>query len=112
MKHTHIFRKLVAIFLVIATMLPVFACTPSQQGKATPQPSAAIEMPEPDLTPYKGDGSKYVSIYTDERDKKCEADIVQLADNFLNIYRGHPKLTDINTHVQLYTSPIIPEDTY
>ena len=112
MKHTHIFRKLVAIFLVIAAMLPVFACTPSQQGKATPQPSAAIEMPEPDLTPYKGDGSKYVSIYTDERDKKCEADIVQLADNFLNIYRGHPKLTDVDTNVQLYTSPIIPEDTY
>ncbi len=113
MKHTRLFRKFVAIFLVIATMLPVFACTTKQQGKATPQPSDVIATtPEPNLNPYKGDGSKYVSIYTDERDKKCEADIVQLADNFLNIYRGHPKLTDVDTNVQLYTSPIIADDTH
>ncbi len=112
MKHTYLFRKIVAIFVTLAIMLPVFACAPVQQGKATPHPSAVVETPEPNLTPYKGDGSKYVSIYTDERDKKCEADIVQLADNFLSIYNGHPKLTDINTHVQLYTSPFIPDDTY
>ena len=112
MKHTHLFRKLVAIIVVLATILPVFACTPRQQVEATPNPSAAMETPEPNLTPYKGDGSKYVSIYTDERDKACEADIVQLADNFLNIYRGHPKLTDVDTNVQLYTSPIIADDTY
>ena len=112
MKHTHLFRKIVAIIVTLAIMLPVFACTPRQQVEATPKPSVAIETPELDLNPYKGDGSEYVSIYTDERDKKCEADIVQLADNFLNIYNGHPKLADINTHVQLYTSPIIADDTY
>ena len=105
MKHTHIFRKLVATFLVMATMLPVFACTPRKQGKATPNPTAAIETPEPDLTPYKGDGSEYVSIYTDERDKACEADIVKLADVFLNPYNGHAKLADIETPVRSYTYP-------
>lgn len=75
MKHTRLFRKIVAIIVTLATMLPVFACTTVQQGKTTPQPSAVVETKEPNLNPYKGDGSEYVSIYTDERDKACEADI-------------------------------------
>ncbi len=105
MKHTHLFRKLVAVIVALATILPVFACTPKQQVETTPQPSAVVETPEPNLTPYKGDGSKYVSIYTDERDKKCEADVVKLADVFLNPYNGHAKLADIDTPVRLYTYP-------
>ena len=75
MKHTHLFRKLVAVIVALATMLPVFACIPNQQVESTPQPSAVVETKEPNLNPYKGDGSEYVSIYTDERDKACEADI-------------------------------------
>ncbi len=31
MKHTHLFRKLVAVIVALATILPVFACTPKQQ---------------------------------------------------------------------------------
>ncbi len=112
MKHTHLFRKIVAIFLVIATMLPVFACTPKQQVEATPKPSAVVETSEPNLNPYKGDGSKYVSIYTDERDKACEADVVKFADYFLNPYHGHPKLADINTTVQTYVTPFAHEDQF
>ena len=110
MKHTYLFRKIVAIIVTLAIMLPVFACTPRQQVEATPKPSVAIETPEPDLNPYKGDGSEYVSIYTDERDKACEADVVKFADVFLNPYHGHPKLTDVDTTVQTYVTPFAHED--
>ncbi len=110
MKHKCLFRKIVATFLVIATMLPAFACTPRQQVEATPQPSVAIETPEPDLNPYKGDGSKYVSIYTNERDKACEADVVKFADCFLNPYHGHPKLIDADTTVRTYVTPFAYEE--
>ncbi len=112
MKHTHLLRRIVAVFLVMAIMLPVFACTPKQQGKATPKPSAVVETPEPNLTPYKGDRSEYVSIYTNERDKACEADIVKFADHFLDPYNGHAKLTDLDSPVWLYTYPSSYETVY
>ena len=110
MKHKCIFSKLVAIIVTLAAMLPAFACTPRQQVEATPQLSAVIETPEPNLTPYKGDGSEYVSIYTDERDKACEADVVKFADNFLHPYHGHPKLNDADTTVLTYVTPFAWEE--
>ena len=110
MKHTYLFRKIVAIIVTLAIMLPVFACTPRQQVEATPKPSAVVETKEPNLNPYKGDGSEYVSIYTDERDKACEADVVKLADVFLNPYNGHPKLIDADTTVLTYVTPFACEE--
>ena len=112
MKHTYLFRKLVAVIVALATILPVFACTPKQQVEATPKPSAVVETKEPNLTPYKGDKSEYVSIYTDERDKACEADIVKFADYFLDPYNGHAKLTDLDSPVWLYTNPSSYETVY
>ena len=110
MKHTYLFRKLVAVIVALATILPVFACTPKQQVEATPKPSAVVETKEPNLNPYKGDGSEYVSIYTDERDKACEADVVKFADVFLNPYHGHPKLIDADTTVRTYVTPFAYEE--
>lgn len=112
MKYRRFFRKFIAMIAALATMLPVFACTPRQQVEATPQPSAVVETSEPNFNPYKGDRSKYVSIYTDERDKACEADIVKFADTFLDPYNGHAKLTDKDSTVWLYTNPSSYETVY
>ena len=83
---------LCAVILLLGVMLasvpaakgaPVFAAT---QAETTQAPVA-----EP---PYKGDGSKYTYITTDERDRQWEEDIVYLADTFLHYLHGHPKLID------------------
>lgn len=55
-----------------------------------------------DLTPYKGDGTTYVSVMTKERDRLWEEDIVWLADEFLDPLYGHPYITDRNTKITSY----------
>ncbi len=65
-------------------------------SEATPAPETAPTPPPTPVSepPYKGDGSKYAYITTDERDRKWEEDIVYLADTFLHYLHGHPKLID------------------
>ena len=62
--------------------------TPAPEATPTPAPTP---VPEP---PYKGDGSTYTYIMTDERDRAWEEDIVYLADTFLHYLNGHPRLID------------------
>ena len=74
--------------------VPTTAVTPAPEATPTP---ALTPVPEP---PYKGDGSKYAYVTTDERDRKWEEDIVCFADFYLNYLHGHPKLTDRTIPVQ------------
>ena len=89
---SHILLLLLAPSFVLSLL---FAChrpvddtpAPEQQAAApsttiTPAPEftptlAPTPVPEP---PYKGDGSKYTYIMTDERDRKWEEDIVFFAN--------------------------------
>ena len=84
-------------WLVMVLLLSVFpACNPLDSTLLTPAPTSFVEAsPTPiDEMPYKGDGSKYVYIMKEERDRKWEEDIVYFADFYLNYLHGHPKLTD------------------
>ena len=67
---------------------PTTTVTPAPEVTPTPAPTP---VPEP---PYKGDGSNYTYIMTEERDRQWEEDIVYLADTFLHYLNGHPKLID------------------
>lgn len=67
---------------------PSTTITPAPEFTPTPAPTP---VPEP---PYKGDGSTYTYIMTDERDRAWEEDIVYLADTFLHYLNGHPRLID------------------
>ena len=67
---------------------PTTTVTPAPEVTPAPAPTP---VPEP---PYKGDGSNYTYIMTEERDRQWEEDIVYLADTFLHYLHGHPKLID------------------
>ncbi len=76
--------KRTALLLAMLLLLGLlFACHPKEEASPTPL----------DETPYKGDGSEYVYITTNARDRGWEEDIVYLADTLLNPNSGHPKLT-------------------
>ena len=91
-------RTRASAFLLAAILL----LSPSARARgdgATPAPgesqptatSSAEATPAPEM-PYKGDGSRYTYITTDERDREWEEDIVYLADTYLHYLNGHPKL--------------------
>ena len=102
-------RCLIQLFNALILMLLLMACgrggdtnmpsaSPSQEEMQAVTQSvspyaAPIVSPTPDPElPYKGDGSKYEYIMTDERDRAWEEDIVYFADRFLDKDSGHPKL--------------------
>ncbi|MCR5428697.1 MAG: hypothetical protein K6F16_06865 [Lachnospiraceae bacterium] len=64
----------------------------TQTAAPTAMPTIA-PSPEPEM-PYKGDGSKYEYIMTDERDRAWEEDIVYFADRFLDKDSGHSRLIE------------------
>ena len=99
-------RTRASAFLLAAILL----LSPSARARgdgATPAPgesqpaasSSAEATPAPEM-PYKGDGSGYTYITTDERDREWEEDIVAFADFYLNYLHGHPRLTDRTIPVQ------------
>ena len=87
--------------LLLAAILLLSPSARARGDGATPAPgesqpaatSSAAATPAPEM-PYKGDGSGYTYITTDERDREWEEDIVYLADTFLHYLNGHPKLID------------------
>ena len=87
--------------LLLAAILLLSPTARARGDGATPAPgesqpaasSSAEATPAPEM-PYKGDGSGYTYITTDERDREWEEDIVYLADTFLHYLNGHPKLID------------------
>lgn len=86
-------KKLAVLCAVILLLSVLLAGVPAAKGVPM---SAAIQAettqspaPEP---PYKGDGSRYTYITTEERDRQWEEDIVYLADTYLHYMNGHPKL--------------------
>ena len=87
--------------LLLAAVLLLSPSVRARGDGATPAPgesqpagtSSAEATPAPEM-PYRGDGSGYTYITTDERDREWEEDIVYLADTFLHYLNGHPKLID------------------
>ena len=88
-------KKLAGLCAVILLLGVLLAAVPATDMVPV---SAAIQaettrapVSEP---PYKGDGSRYTYIMTEERDREWEEDIVYLADTYLHYLNGHPKLID------------------
>ena len=88
-------KKLAGLCAVILLLGVLLASVPAAKGTpvfaATQAETTQVPVAEP---PYKGDGSEYTYITTDERDRQWEEDIVYLADTFLHYLHGHPKLID------------------
>lgn len=110
MRIMNLSKRPIAIVLFIALMVTYCACIPTQQD-ATPTSELTI-MPEAteepaaeqDSMPYKGDGSEYTYIMTDERDRICEEDIVFFADMFLDPIHGHPMLMTVDCPIKIYNN--------
>lgn len=104
-----------ALTLALAVVFMFAACTPTSPSN-TPQsnisqnstPELTAE-PSPTVTevptqPYKGDGSEYVYIMTDERDRRMEEDIVYFADTYIDPLHGHPLLSDRRTLKEIHNA--------
>ena len=87
-KTSHKLAGLCALLLLLSLLM---ASVPATNAAPVQAENTQTPAPEP---PYKGDGSKYTYIMTDERDRQWEEDIVYLADTFLHYLHGHPKLID------------------
>ena len=86
-------KKLAVLCAVILLLSVLLAGVPAAKGVPMSAATQAETTQAPaSAPPYKGDGSKYTYIMTDERDRQWEEDIVYLADTFLHYLNGHPKL--------------------
>lgn len=89
-------QKLAGLCVVALLLSLLLASVPAASDVPAPAAPVQAESTQPPVpeSPYKGDGSEYTYITTDERDRKWEEDIVYLADTFLHDLNGHPRLID------------------
>lgn len=101
------FLRITSIIIVLVMMMGLCSCTYTDPNTTTCEPMAEPTV-EPtqvvDSQPYKGDFSKYTYIWSDERDRQMEEDIVYFADKFLDPLHGHAKLMNGNFPVRTYTT--------
>ena len=94
--HQLILKAFACLLAAVFLLSTLFACAPVSFAAPASTATTFVQTSLTSFkeTSYKGDGSKYTYIMTNERDRKWEEDIVALADFYLSYMHGHPKLTD------------------